>query len=282
MEKLISILNKKSIHPEKDFDLLLKELQNAGLFFDEENGMEQRIIVMNKIINEDAIIVLDRMVKDGENVDLIVTDPPYRVTSRGGYTNAGGMLLNSDVRKGTIFKHNVKIDQWLPLLYEILKDTGHCYIMCNNKNLYPFLDAIKKSEFHLVKTMVWSKNNKTMSQAYMSQIEFILFLRKGKFVKINHCGTSDIFNFPNKKLKDTNNKVIHFTEKPIDLMKVLIENSSKENEIVLDPFLGIGSTAIAAKSLNRFYIGIEIDQKWCELAEKRINDEKNQMNIIFN
>ena len=142
--------------------------------------------------------------------------------------------------------------------------------MCNNKNLYPFLDAVNYSDFHLVKTMIWAKDNKIMSQAYMSQFEFVLFLRKGKFVRINNCGTSDLLQYPNTKTKGEYNKPIHPTEKPIDLMKVLIENSSKENEIVLDPFLGVGTTAIASKETNRQYIGIELDEQYYNIANERL------------
>jgi site-specific DNA-methyltransferase (adenine-specific) len=227
---------------------------------------------MKRIINENAIDVLDRMIAKEYKVDLIVTDPPYKVTTRGGYTNAGGMMLDDKMRKGKVFKENtLTIKEWLPKLYDVLKETGHCYIMCNNKNLYPFLDAVNNTDFHLVKTMIWAKDNKIMSQAYMSQMEFILFLRKGKFVRINNCGTSDLLQYPNSKTKGEDGKPIHSTEKPINLMKVLIENSSKENEIVLDPFLGVGSTAIASKELNRNYIGIELDPQYYAVAVARVD-----------
>lgn len=226
---------------------------------------------MNKLINYNAIDILDNMILDNYIVDLIVTDPPYKVTTRGGYTSAGEMMLDVKMRKGNVFKENkISIDLWLPKLYKVLKESGHCYIMCNNKKLYKYLDVVNKSDFNLIKTMIWAKDNKIMSQAYMSQIEFILFIRKGKFVKINNCGASDLLNFPNKKTKE-NGKVLHPTEKPINLMKVLIENSSSENDIILDPFMGIGSTCIASKILNRKYIGIELDQEYFGIAKTRMN-----------
>lgn len=226
---------------------------------------------MNKIFNDNAISIIDRMIEKDYKVDLIVTDPPYKVTSRGGYTSAGGMMLDDKMRKGEVFKENqVSVFDWLPKLYEILKDTGHCYIMCNNKNLYEFMCAVEKSGFRLVKTMVWAKDNKIMSQAYMSQTEFILFLRKGAFVKINNCGTSDLLQIPNKKTKNENGENIHPTEKPIELMKILIENSSKENEIVFEPFMGVGATCIASLLSNRQYIGVELDENYFKISEERI------------
>ena len=203
------------------------------------------------------------------SVDMILTDPPYKVTSRGGYTSAGGMMLNDDVRKGKVFKENsIDAAEWLPILHDKLKDSGHCYIMCNNKNLQRFLNESIKAGFNLVKTMVWAKDNKIMSQAYMSQIEFVLFLRKGKFKRINNCGDSDLLQHKNPKNKS------HPTEKPVTLMKQLISNSSNDVEVVLDPFMGTGSTGVAAKNLNRNFIGIEMDENYFNIARERIENTK--------
>ena len=155
-------------------------------------------------------------------------------------------------------------------MYRVLKDRGHCYIMCNNINLFEILNIAKENNFHFVKSLIWDKGNKIMSQLYMNQFEYILFFRKGKFKKINNCGTSDIITVPNKKTKDENNQNLHDTEKPIELMKILIENSSQENEIVFDPFLGIGSTGIASIKSKRQIIGCEIDKRYFEIAKERI------------
>ena len=121
-----------------------------------------------------------------------------------------------------------------------------------------------------------------MGQFYMSQFEYILFFRKGKGIKINNCGTSDILSIPNKKRKDINGKNLHDTEKPVELMKILIENSSLENQIVLDPFMGIGSTGIACLQANRKFIGIEIDEKYFNIAknEMLVFDKDKQMTIF--
>ena len=205
------------------------------------------------------------------SVDLIVTDPPYKVTNRGGYTSAGGMLLEDKVRKGEIFDNNsTGIADYLKHLYRVLKESGHCYLMTNNKNITEFLKEVDKSDFHFVKNLIWVKDNKIMSQMYMSQFEYVLFLRKGSAVKINNCGTSDVLQFKNKKTKDSDGKNIHDTEKPVDLMSVLIENSSKIGGTVLDPFMGSGSTGVACAQTGRNFIGMEIDQKYFDIAVQRI------------
>lgn len=83
-------------------------------------------------------------------------------------------------------------------------------------------------------------------------------------------GTPEIQSIPNIKLKGIDGKNLHDTEKPVKLMKILIDNSSQQNGIVLDPFMGIGSTGIACKELDRQFIGIEIDQQYYNIAQERI------------
>ena len=112
----------------------------------------------------------------------------------------------------------------------------------------------------------------------MSQYEYILFFRKGKGKKINNCGTSDILSIPNKKTKDKDGKNIHDTEKPVELMEVLVNNSSQENELVLDPFMGVGSTGIACIKNNRNFLGIEIDENYFNIAKERIEEIEEQLN----
>lgn len=210
------------------------------------------------------------------SIDLIVTDPPYRVTSRGSAGNSGGMLQKKINKQGKVFNFNdISCKQYAPEFYRILKDGTHCYVMCNHTNLIEMLTIFTNTGFHFIKCLIWNKGNKIMGQFYMSQFEYIMFFRKGKAKKINNCGTSDILEVPNKKTK-INGKNIHDTEKPIDLMKILIENSSQENDVVLDSFMGAGATGIACKKLNRNFIGIELDENYFDIAKERIEKAENE------
>ena len=223
-------------------------------------------------------------IKD-ESIDLIVTDPPYRITSRGNAGNSGGMLQKDINKKGQVFIYNnIDCSEYAPEFYRVLKNGSHCYVMTNHINLIHMLNTftdlrtdeekkngVKPYGFHFIKSLVWDKGNKIMGQYYMSQFEYILFFRKGKGIKINNCGTSDILSVPNVKLKDENGKNLHDTEKPVGLMEILIGNSSKENNVVLDPFMGIGSAGIACQNLGRQFIGIEIDKHYYEIAMQRIS-----------
>lgn len=212
-----------------------------------------------------------------ECIDLIVTDPPYRITARGNGGNSGGMFQKKEVNNGKVFANNdIDIVDWLPELHRVLKNDTHCYIMTNNKNIGRYLEVINKSKFHYVKCLIWVKDNKIMGQTYMSQFEYVIMVRKGSHKKINNCGQSDVLCVANKKQKNEKGKTIHDTEKPIELMKILIENSTREREVVLDPFMGIGSTCVAATNTNRHHIGYELDEKYFEVAQKRIEEAKTR------
>ena len=221
-----------------------------------------------KLYNDDCLKLLPTI--PYKSIDLILTDPPYKMTSRGNTGTTGGMLTKNINKKGKVFNNNdINISEWLPECFRILKESSHIYIMTNHINLHEYLNTIKNVGFHFIKSLIWNKGNKIMSPYYMSQFEYILFCRKGSAKKINNCGTSDIINIPNKKEKK-DGKNLHDTEKPIELMRILIENSTNENDVVLDPFMGIGSTIIASKYSNRKFIGIEIDNEYFKIAKNRI------------
>lgn len=180
---------------------------------------------MTKLYNEDCMKVFKEL--PDKCIDLFISDVPYKTTSRGNAGNSGGMLQKKINRKGQVFDYNgIQPSIYLPEIYRVLKEGSHCYIMTNHVNLIEILNEATACGFHFIKSLIWEKDNKIMGQYYMSQFEYILFFRKGKGIKINNCGTSDILKFANKKLKGSDGKNLHDTEKPVDLMRVLVENSS--------------------------------------------------------
>ena len=220
----------------------------------------------NKIYNLDILELLKNI---GDRcVDLVVTDPPYKVISGGKPHKKGqpsGMLSKND---GKIFKHNdIKPEIWIPEIYRVLKEGSHCYIMTNTINLENYLRICRETGFGLHNVLCWEKNNVTPSRWYMKNCEFTLFLRKGKAKTINNVGSKMIHQFDNI----IGNKT-HPTEKPIELMKFYIANSSNIDDLVFDPFSGSGSTLIAAKELGRKYLGCEIDKEYYDISLNRLVD----------
>lgn len=222
----------------------------------------------NKIINGDSIESMKLL--PSEIFDLVVTDPPYK-TITGGDSNG----KNSERPKGMLsgnrklFKHqNIKISDWMSELYRVLKENTHCYIFTNSLNLTEMLNESQKVGFKLHNLLVWEKNNCTPSQYYMKNCEYVLFLRKGKAKWINDIGGS-------KTVHQFNNIIgnkTHPCEKPIDLLKFYIANSSNKKDVVFDPFVGTGSTLVAAKELDRMYFGYELEEQYYDIACKRVGD----------
>jgi site-specific DNA-methyltransferase (adenine-specific) len=217
-----------------------------------------------------------KLIEDN-SIDLVLTDPPYPTTARGSAGNSGGMLQKDINKKGKVFEFNrIDVSVYVPEIYRTLKDGSHFYIMTNHVNLQHILNVCTDIGFHFIKSLIWNKGNKIMGQYYMSQFEYILFFRKGKGVKINNCGTADIINVPNIKTKNADGKNLHDTEKPVELMKILIENSSLENQVVLDPFIGISSVPLACIETNRKYIGFEIDKNYYDISCERIKNVRDK------
>lgn len=192
-----------------------------------------------------------------------------------------GYWATDKARSGKIFDdNNIKIEEYLPEFYRVLKEGTHCYIMCNHFNLVHFIKTIDQSKFHFTKCLIWDKGNKICGKYYMGQFEYIILLRKGADRPVNNCGISDILSFPNVKTKDANGENIHDSQKPLGLFQTLITQSTNEGEVVLDPFMGSGTTAIAAIKENRHYIGFEVSEKYYKVIQSRISQEMAQPSLF--
>ena len=137
--------------------------------------------------------------------------------------------------------------------------------------LYPIAIQKKSIEKHinacrLHNILVWKKNNCTPNRWYMKNCEFVIFFHKGKSFPITNKNSSQLLEYKNINGKQK----LHPTQKPTDLIKELILNSSKENDIVFDPFCGSGSTLVSAKELNRNYLGIDNDEKYINISLERL------------
>lgn len=197
--------------------------------------------------------------------DLLVTDPPYRVISGGNGNKKApkGMLSKND---GKIFAFNdIDFDEWLPDCFRVLKDGSHAYIFTNFLNLEALMKAVQEVGFQIHNLLVWEKNNANPNRWYMKNHEYVLLCRKGAAKPINNCGSKTVHLFKNL----CGNKR-HETEKPVDLLKFYIENSSNPGDWVLDPFAGSGSTAEAAITSGRKAVTFEIDPKYVGIIHERM------------
>lgn len=201
---------------------------------------------------------------DDESIDLVFTDPPYPVISGGNKNPAApkGMLSAND---GKHFKHNdISFEEYVPELYRVLKTGTHCYIMTNLLNMFTLYDVAIAAGFKLHNLLVWRKNNCNPNRWYMKNGEFIFMFYKGKARTINHRGSKSIVNFDNVRDRD------HPTEKPLDMVQYFVSNSVSPQDIVLDPFMGVGTTGRVCQNLGLRFIGFEIDPEYYITSCKKL------------
>ena len=211
-----------------------------------------------------------------ESIDCVVTDPPYKIIT-GGDSNGKNSIRPKGILKGNIelMRTVPKFSEWLPEIFRVLKNGTQNYVMVNSCNLLKMANEIEKVGFKIQNFLVWQKNNCTPSQFYMKNCEYTIFFRKGKSKYINDIGGSKTVHSFNNIIS---NKV-HPTEKPIGLMEFYINNSTNENEIVLDPFMGSGTTGVACKNLNRKFIGIEMQEDYFNIASERVGEKRKEKEI---
>ena len=203
-------------------------------------------------------------IKD-KSVDLIVTDPPYLMDYQSNRRKKEDRFDKIKNDKGNY----MLIQDYLEECYRIMKDNTAIYCFCSWHNIDFFKNEFEK-HFKLKNILVWNKNNHgtgDLKGSYAPKHEFILFGHKGRTL-LREKRIADVIDCP----KISSNKLTHPTEKPQDLLEIFIKQSSDEGSIIFDGFMGTGSCGIAAKKLNRKFIGIELDEKYFNIAKDRLEN----------
>ena len=226
--------------------------------------------MINKIHKGDCLELLPDI--EAETIDLVITDPFYGSSGRDGSVH----LENDDVfgnrMSGDSFIWFVR--QYSAQLFRSTKKDSHCYIFSDWRKYKDVQIAFETNGWELRALIVWDKGN-GMGEYWRSTHEFILFFTKSKPKKLTHGGCMNVLKF--KPIRG-NNKV-HSCEKPVELIKYLIEASSIKGETVLDPFAGSSPIATACIETERNFIGIEIEEHNIKKSYDRI--AKYQPKLTF-
>lgn len=204
-----------------------------------------------------------------ESVDLVLTDPPY------------GMDYQSNRRTVTEKFNKIENDinlSWLPGLIaelsRVLRNNSAIYMFCSWHNVDVFKKEFEK-HFKLKNILVWVKNNHgsgDLTGAYAPKHEFILFGHKGR--SLFREGRQPDVLFADKV---PGSKMVHPTEKPVALLERLIRNNSNQSDTVFDPFMGSGTTGVAALNTCRKFIGVERDEAYFDIAKTRLTSEDSNL-----
>ena len=214
-----------------------------------------------------------------KSIDLVVIDPPYDFMSKHysfGKTYAGAGAFGTLSR--TYHKELEKSDIITGINENVLKELirimkkANIYIWCSKEQIFKYMDFFKDYNMDL---LTWHKTNPvpTCSNKYLSDTEYILFFRE-KGVKIYGTYETKKKYYVTPTNKEDKKLYNHPTIKPLNIIENLIVNSSQENDVVLDCFMGSGTTGVACVNTNRNFIGIELSEEYYNIAVRRINEAK--------
>lgn len=238
----------------------------------------------------DAFEVL-KLIPDG-SVDLVVTDPPYASLEKHRDSKARIRKYERDKKAGKLKGSRIpRLREWFPImpnerfpellseLYRIMVDDSHCYIFCDDETS----DVIKaaclamaqargeKNAFVWWKRIVWDKGHGGQGYHYRNAHEFVVFLEKGKR-NLNSKSYSSVLPCKRVSKGSLGGRDPGPTEKPVSLITTLIENSSKPDDLVFDPFCGRGATGVAAVFSGRQFLGFDVQRKAVRVARSRLRE----------
>lgn len=218
---------------------------------------------MFELFNLDAVEWLKGL--SDESIDLIITDPPYESLEKHRKIGTTTRLKHSKSSSNNWFKifPNERFEELLTEVYRVLKKNKHFYLFCDQETMFIIKPIAEKVGFKFWKPIVWDKVKIGMGYHYRARYEFILFFEKGKR-KLNNLSIPDI-------LTETRVYNGYPTEKPVNISKILIEQSSDIGDLVIDPFCGSSSVGIAALELNREFKGNDISNTALKLSRERLS-----------
>ncbi|WP_440925664.1 site-specific DNA-methyltransferase [Candidatus Pelagibacter sp.] len=247
----------------------------------------------NKIINGDSLEELIKIPR--ETFDLIFADPPYNLQLKSELTRPDRSKVSAVNDKWDQFENFKKYDdftyEWLSECKRILKKDGAIWVIGSYHNIFRVGTAIQNLGFWILNDVIWNKNNPMPNfrgTRFTNAHETLIWASKSEKSKYTFnyqslkCLNDDLqmrsnWDLPicngSERLKKDGKK-IHSTQKPEALLHRILLATSKKNDLILDPFLGSGTTATVAKKLGRNYFGIEKEKNYFKAAEKRIKATK--------
>ena len=225
-----------------------------------------------KLYNDDCIKKFATMPRN--EVDAIITDPPYKISRDNNFKT----MNRAGIDFGEWDKDFDLVD-WIKYCEPVLKKGGNIVIFNDWKNMSYIVDELEKNNFEVKDLIRWKKTNpmpRNRDRRFITDYEVAVWaVKKGGKWTFNRL--SETYERPEIVCGVTSKKEKidggHPTQKPVEVMEWLIKRLSNENDIILDPFMGSGSTGVACKNTNRKFIGIELDKDYYNMAIKRLGDD---------
>ena len=252
---------------------------------------------LNKIYKMDAVEFLKQL--PDKSVDLILTDPPYNLdfSKYDSLTDKTGRKFHHTENLNWDLKKNIDLKEVGKIIFKefdrIVKDTGSVIIFAPQEWAYYYYEPAIENNFDLKCQLIWVKSNpipqmrhKNYRSAHENIVWFARYNEKKvpfTFNFINQKEMKNVFEFPilggKERIRDKNNKAVHPTQKPLKLIKKLIEVHSNQTDLIVDCFMGSGTTAVASKQMGRNFVGCEINEEYIEVANKRLDSTAHQITL---
>ena len=226
-----------------------------------------------KLFQGNAYTIINEFVKNDVKVNHIITDPPYNISHENNFNTLKRPRQGVDFGE---WDKNFDLFSWIPEYDKILDKNGSMIVFCSYRYMSFIIKTMEESNLEVKDVLVWRKSNpmpRNTDRRYVQDMEFAVWaVKKGSkwtFNKSDDC--SYMRSMFETSTVSGNEKVGHPTQKSLKLMKEIISIHTNENDVVLDPFMGSGTTGVACLDLNRKFIGIELDKNYFKLAIDRLN-----------
>ena len=241
--------------------------------------------VLDKIYNLDCLDFM-RNIKD-DSLDLIFADPPYNLSKscfKMSFKKTRGKDLNTNKGEWDVFSSDEDFKKftfsWLKECKRVLKPNGSIWVGGTYHNIYlvGYLICYELG-LEILNEILWHKLDATPNMSctrFVADHENFIWARKGDKHTFNYEIMKDLNHGKQMRSvwpsgKTLGGKKVHPTQKPEWLIERIVLATSKENDVVFDPFMGSGTTAVICKKLNRRFIGCEINPEYVEIANKRLS-----------
>lgn len=230
-----------------------------------------------QLIHGDCTIEMTK-IKD-KSVDLILTDPPYLISRDTTFTNGGDTSKYGSFSMdfGKWDKNHIELSLLFAEWKRILKDGGTLIMFYDVFKLQEVSSVAQEYKFKQPRVGIWRKTNAVPVNArvnYLSNCrEYFVSFVKGKKTTFNSYYDPAYYEYPIVGGKE---RTIHPTQKPVRLMEDLIRVNSNKGDIILDCFMGSGSTGVACVNTNRSFIGIELNKEYFDISKDRICQVRKQ------
>ena len=261
------------------------------------SAREINFMKKNQLYLGDCVEIMTNQIEK-KSVDLIFADPPYNLSGnglrwKGNKTGGDWYMVNEEWDSMSAPEYLQFTRKWIGSAYHVLKDGGSIYISCTYHNISEVMIVLKQLDFKINNIITWQKTNAMPNmtrRVFTHSTEFVVWAVKGKKWIFNYEELKkmnpdkqkdgslkqmrDVWQLPlvqgKERIRGKDNRAIHPTQKPEEMLRRIILASSNRGDVVLDPFLGSGTTTFVAKKLGRNWIGIETDKKYFKVAENRM------------